>query len=56
MRTLDQLLERAISKYGEDSRLVAELRRQIAARSSAQSAEDLYITGSVAKSPPHPLG
>tara|TARA_R110000765_G_scaffold136869_1_gene236279 strand:+ start:192 stop:365 length:174 start_codon:yes stop_codon:yes gene_type:complete len=49
MRTLEQLLEKAIARKGPDSRRVAELRRQIAARSSAQSAEDLYITGSVAK-------
>ena len=49
MLTLDQLLEEAISKFGKDSRRVAELRRQIAARDSGQSAQELYITGSVAK-------
>ena len=49
MLTLEQLLEEAIARKGPDSRPVAELRRQIAARSSAQSAEDLYVTGSVAK-------
>ena len=47
MLTLEQLLEKAIARKGPDSRRVAELRRQIAARSSAQSAEDLYVTGSV---------
>ena len=49
MLTLDQLLEEAIARKGEGSRAVAELRRQIAARDSGQSAQELYITGSVAK-------
>jgi len=47
--SLERLLDRAIEKYGADSRRVAELRRQIAARDSGQSAQELYITGSVAK-------
>jgi hypothetical protein len=41
--------QRQSSKFGKDSRRVAELRRQIAARDSGQSAQELYITGSVAK-------
>jgi hypothetical protein len=41
--------EESLEKHGEDSRGVAELRRQIAARDSGQSAQELYITGSVAK-------
>jgi hypothetical protein len=49
MLTLEQLLEEAIARKGADSRSVAELRRQIAARDSGQSAQELYITGSVAK-------
>jgi hypothetical protein len=47
--SLERLLERATSKYGADSKVASELRRQIAARDSGQSAQELYITGSVAK-------
>ena len=52
MSTLEQMLEKAIARTGEDSRRVAELRRQIAAKNSGQSAQDLYVTGAIKKAQP----
>lgn len=52
MSTLEQMLEKAIARTGEDSRRVAELRRQIVAKNSGQSAEDLYVTGAIKKAQP----
>ena len=52
MSTLEQMLEKAIELTDEDSRMVAELRRQIAAKNSGQSAQDLYVTGAVKKAQP----
>lgn len=49
MSTLEQMLEREVAKRGEDSFVAKQLRRQIAAASSGQSAEDLYVTGAVKK-------
>lgn len=49
MSTLEEVLKRQIAKRGEDSFVVKQLRRQIAAASSGQSAEDLYVTGAVKK-------
>ena len=49
MSTLEQQLERAIVQQGEDSFVVQQLRRQIAAAKSGQSTEDLYVTGAVKK-------
>ena len=52
MSTLEQMLEKAIELTDEDSRMVAEIRRQIAAKNSGQSAQDLYVTGAVKKAQP----
>jgi hypothetical protein len=46
--SLERLLEAAIARKAPERR-IADLRRQIAARDSGQSAQELYITGSVAK-------
>ncbi len=51
MSTLEQMLEKAIELTDEDSRMVAEIRRQIAAKNSGQSAQDLYVTGAVSEQP-----
>ena len=47
MHTLQELLDRAIKKYGEGSRTVQSLRDQIAAEESGQGFQELYITGAV---------
>jgi hypothetical protein len=49
MSTLQEQLDRLISRKGEDSPLVQMLRNQIAAEKSGKSLEELYLTGSVNK-------
>ena len=49
MSTLEEMLADEIEERGEDSFVAKQLRRQIAAASSGQSAEDLYVTGAVKK-------
>ena len=49
MSTLEQNLERRLARYGEGDFVVKQLRRQIAANNSGQSAQDLYVTGAVKK-------
>jgi hypothetical protein len=46
------MLEKAIAITDEDSRMVAELRRQIVAKNSGQSAQDLYVTGAIKRAQP----
>ena len=46
--SLERLLEAAIARKAPERR-IADLRRQMAARDSGQSAQELYVTGSVAK-------
>ncbi len=53
MSTLQEQLDRLISRKGEDSPLVQMLRNQIAAEKSGKSLEELYLTGSVKKQPSH---
>ena len=47
---LEQRLERAVAQLGGDSYVAQSLRDQIARVRSAQSARDLYVTGSVTRS------
>lgn len=47
MSTLQDQLDRLISRKGEDSPLVQMLRNQIAAEKSEMSFQELYLTGSV---------
>lgn len=47
MYTLQEQLERLISRKGEDSPLVQMLRNQIAAEKLGKGLEELYLTGSV---------
>lgn len=49
MSTLEEMLADEIAERGEDSFVANQLRRQIAAAKSGQSAEDLYVTGAVKK-------
>ena len=49
MSTLEQNLERRLAQHGEDDFVVKQLRRQIAAKNSGQSAQDLYVTGAVSE-------
>jgi hypothetical protein len=51
MSTLEQNLERRLAQYGEDDFVVKQLRRQIAAKNTGQSAQDLYVTGAVSEQP-----
>jgi len=46
---LQRLLERAEEKYGKDSFSAQALRDQIAKEGRGQSAQELYLTGSVAR-------
>jgi len=50
MKTLEQLRDEMEAKHGKDSRMVAQLNRQIAAAKSGQTSKDLYVTGSYKKS------
>ena len=52
MSTLEQHLERRLARHGEGDFVVKQLRRQIAAKNSGQSAQDLYVTGAVKKVQP----
>ena len=52
MSTLEQNLERRLAQHGENDFMVKELLRQIAAKNSGQSTQDLYVTGAVKKAPP----
>ena len=52
MSTLEQQLARELQEHGEDGFVVKQLRRQIAAKNSGQSAQDLYVTGAVKKVQP----
>ena len=49
MKTLEQLRDRMLAKHDKDSRMVAQLNRQIAAAKSGQTSRDLYVTGSYKK-------
>ena len=51
MSTLQDQLDRLISRKGEDSPLVQMLRNQIAAEKSGKTFQELYLTGSVKKQP-----
>jgi len=53
MSTLQDQLDRLISRKGEDSPLVQMLRNQIAAEKSGKTFQELYLTGSVKKQPSH---
>ena len=53
MLTLQDQLDRLISRKGEDSPLVQMLRNQIAAEKSGKTFHELYLTGSVKKQPSH---
>jgi len=53
MLTLQDQLDRLISRKGEDSPLVQMLRNQIAAEKSGKTFQELYLTGSVKKQPSH---
>jgi hypothetical protein len=55
---LENHLERAIKRHGEDSFIAQSLRDQIHAQETGKSAEDIYVTGSVkrAKEPPSSKG
>ena len=48
--TLEKMLQKQLNKgEGEDSFIVKQLRRQIAAQATGKTAEELYVTGSVKK-------
>ena len=48
--TLEKMLQRQLDKgEAEDSFIVKQLRRQIAAQKTGKTAEELYVTGSVKK-------
>lgn len=48
--TLEKMLQRQLDKgETEDSFIVKQLRRQIAAQATGKTAEELYVTGSVKK-------
>ena len=51
MSTLQDQLDRLISRKGEDSPLVQMLRNQIVAEKSGKKFQELYLTGSVKKQP-----
>ena len=53
MSTLQDQLDRLISRKGEDDPLVQMLRNQIAAEKSGKTFQELYLTGSVKKQPSH---
>ena len=52
MSTLEQQPAEELQEHGEDDFVVKQLRRQIAAKNSGQSARDLYVTGAVKKVQP----
>ena len=49
MRTLEERLEQAIVRLGENSNVAGVLRKQIAANNSGQSLQEMYLTGSYKK-------
>ena len=49
MKTLEQLRDEMVAQYGKDSRMAAQLSRQIAAAKSGQTSKELYVTGSYKK-------
>ena len=52
MRTLEERLEQAIVRLGENSNVAGVLRKQIAANNSGQSFQEMYLTGSHKKPAP----